>query len=86
MYVCMYAWPCQGGAWSVLYLSHQNPDLDSGDYVCDLTLVGLLQLLGAHRVAEFPLRRAIHKTLQDFHAADAQRLRDSLYGKGCVLR
>ena len=70
------------GAWSVLYLSHQNPDLDSGDYVCDLTLVGLLQLLGAHRVVEFPLRRAIHKTLQDFHLSDAQRLRDTLYGKG----
>ena len=66
-------------------MTHQNPDLDSGDYLADLTLVGFLQLLGTDQVVEFPLRRAVHKTVQDFGLSDATKLKNTLYGKGCEL-
>jgi len=66
----------------VLYLTHQNPKLDIGDFQSDLTLIGMIQLLGHHAVTEFPLRRGVHKTLQEFDLSDAQRFKETLYGRG----
>ena len=68
----------------VLYITHQNPDLESGDYQSDMTLVGLTQLLGHQSVTEFPLHRAVHKTLEEFALPDAQRFKKNLYGGGYV--
>jgi hypothetical protein len=66
----------------VLYLSHQDHDMDKGDYLTDLLLHGLKTLLGENAVLDFPRRDALYKSTDEFNTTDYLRRRKGLYGNG----
>lgn len=51
----------------ILYISHQDHDMDKGDYMTDFLLHGLLSLLGSSAVTEFPHRDGLYKTEREFN-------------------
>lgn len=67
---------------SLLYLTHENEDMDSGDYMVDLMLHGFLKLLGTEIVTDFPRRKCLYKTLELFNYTKYFESKKSLYGKG----
>ncbi len=67
---------------NVLYITHQNEELNSGDYVTDLILHGFHEVLGQSRLTEFPYKPCLHKTLDDFNATAFEKRRQTLYGMG----
>lgn len=66
----------------VLYLSHQDHDMDKGDYLTDLLLHGLKRLLGDAAVLDFPRRDCLYKDAELLNATDYLRAKKKLYGNG----
>eukprot|EP01038_Epipyxis_sp_PR26KG_P004504 gene4504-6364_t len=67
---------------SILYLTHQDHDMDKGDYMTDFLLIGLKQLLGDTAVVDFPSRDCIYKTSNEFFQPDYIKRKAKLYGAG----
>jgi hypothetical protein len=67
---------------SILYLSHDVND--NGDYMVDLTLHGLIEYFGEDStvIVDYPQRKAVRKTIDDFLDEDYHRKLDSMYGRG----
>ncbi len=66
----------------VLYLSHEDHDLDKGDYLTDQLLHGLKKLLGEAAVVDFPRRDCLYKPAVDLNTTDYLRHKKKLYGNG----
>lgn len=66
----------------ILYLTHEDHDMDKGDYLTDFILMGLKNLLGAEAVVDFPCRDAIYQTNNEFNLTKYWQRRDQLYGGG----
>jgi len=73
----------------VLYLTHTWQDLyghtDMGDFQADLTLIGLKEVLGEDGVIDYPKRKAIYRTHNEFNTSAFEEARSRLYGKGFVF-
>lgn len=67
---------------SVLYLTHQDRDMDKGDYMTDFLLHGLKRLLGEAAVEDFPVRDGLYKTTSAFNTTNYLEQRSQLYGAG----
>lgn len=66
----------------VLYLTHQDKDMDKGDYLTDFLLHGLKTLLGEQRVVDFPKREGLYKAHTHLNETRYYRRRKRLYGMG----
>jgi hypothetical protein len=67
----------------ILYLTHQDHDMDKGDYATDLILHGLIKLLGEQPiVTDFPSRDCLYKTSIEFNETSYLNRRLKLYGSG----
>ncbi len=67
---------------SIFYLTHQDRDMDKGDYLTDFVLHGLKKLVGMKAVTDFPTRDGLYKTLKDFNETNYLLSRSKLYGGG----
>lgn len=66
----------------IFYLTHQDHDMDKGDYMTDFLLHGFKQLFGAAVVVDFPRRDGIYKTSYEFNETEYYKTREQLYGLG----
>lgn len=66
----------------ILYLTHQDHDMDKGDYMTDFLLHGLKKLIGEKAVVDFPGRDCLYKTTKQFNETDYLQQRARLYGSG----
>jgi hypothetical protein len=67
----------------IFYLTHQDHDMDKGDYMTDFLLHGLITLLGEQPiVTDFPSRNCLYKTTNEFNETDYLNKRLHLYGSG----
>ena len=69
----------------VLYLTHQDHDMDKGDYLTDMILHGLKALYGTNKIIDFPMRRALYNTIDEFNHTNYLLNRNKLYGKGFTI-
>jgi hypothetical protein len=68
---------------SILYITHQDKDMDKGDYMTDMLLHGLKSLLGVGAVTDFPRRDGLYKTVREFNeTSEYNPRRQKLYGLG----
>lgn len=67
---------------SVFYLSHQDDDMNKGDYMTDFLLHGLIELLGHENVVDLPPRDGIYKNTKNFNLTNYLSSRSRLYGSG----
>lgn len=72
---------------SILYLTHQDRDMDKGDYLTDFLLLGLYEWLGyqSGRVVDFPRRDCLYKSYEQFGSSQYRESRKKLYGYGFVF-
>lgn len=70
---------------AVLYLTHQDHDMDKGDYLTDMVLHGLKKLLGDEGVTDFPRRECLYKPLSAFLTSDYFAEKNKLYGMGYTI-
>lgn len=68
----------------VLYVTHTGGDdaFDRGDYMVDLLLHGMKELLGETFVVDHPKRSCVYKTIEHFNETAYIAERESLYGHG----
>jgi hypothetical protein len=72
---------------SVLYLTHQDHDMDKGDYLTDFLLLGFYEWLGyeSGRVIDFPRRDCLYKSFDQFGSQQYKESRKMLYGAGFIF-
>lgn len=68
---------------NVLYLTHHDADMNKGDYLTDMILHGLIEVLGEKSVTDFPQRDPVYKREKDFNkSSEYFPNRKRLYGFG----
>lgn len=73
---------------NILYLSHEDHDMDKGDYLTDFLLLGLHELLGSTeigKVVDFPRRDCLYKSYDQFGTEQLKQSKKKLYGSGFVF-
>lgn len=72
---------------SILYLSHQDHDMDKGDYLTDFLLLGFYEWFGyeSGKVIDFPRRDCLYKDFAHFTTEQYKASRKKLYGAGFVF-
>ena len=68
---------------TILYLTHHDADMNKGDYLTDMILHGLKELLGENAVTDFPKRDPLYKRDKDFNQTSEYFInRQNYYGFG----
>jgi hypothetical protein len=67
----------------ILFLTHDDKDMDKGDYLADTLLHGLKRLMGEDAVRDFPRRNGLYMSPSDFnYTVGYLGRRSKLYGFG----